>query len=190
MARPEDLTIPDELDTETSPNGDEAEHEPAVGSIAARIRERREELAKKQTLVLKIPGYNGELAVRYHSIPSKEIERFARNVDQKTEQVKLAADMVIRGTDALLARGEDGKLDEWQADPSNIKPNDDPGPLTFDYRLARELGLDEQTKARDLVLAVFSPGGDFDLAVNSHANALIAWASGKENEIDGGLLDF
>lgn len=178
MGLPE--TIHDPEVTDLSPNGhSESPDEP--GSVREHLREKREALKKRTTLDLLVPGYDGELAIRYHAIPGQVAEKLGRKIqDSGTRALDASADFLIRCCEVVLVRN-DGKLEELETD--------DGEPVQFDHELAQVFGF-EAEKAREIVLGVFSPEQNRDLAVIEHGTALINWMQGHEAEIDRSLLDF
>lgn len=154
---------------------------PKPDSVKERLRERREELRAKTTLELLVPGYDGELAVRYKAIPGEEAEQIGRKLTATGGQaLGVACDFLIRCCESILVRSE-GTLEPLVDDKDEA--------VVFDYRLAEVFGI-EYERARKLVLDVFSPERNRDLAVIEHSTSLLNWMQGHEEEIDRSLLDF
>ena len=84
-----------------SSNGDE----PQPGSLAERIRQRREEIESRRTNLFPIPGYGDMLAVELQVIPyqtvrkiGQQVERNNRSLDQPTLELYTAAEQLMAAT--------------------------------------------------------------------------------------------
>jgi len=163
---------------------------PAVSTTLAKVREAREAIGKRNTLTLKVPGYEetlGEgnvLLVRYKAVKGNTITKLAERMQKSKDDdaaMNIAADVLIRTCDAILLReGDDAKAEAL--DPSADEPT------TFSTATLPELlGFTAET-AREEVFGLFSPEGVHDLAVVDQAGAVINWLQGKVGEIDQELL--
>lgn len=161
---------------------------PDTPSVIDAVKARRRELGESKTLTLAIPGYDGRLAVRYHTLSGEVFNRLvgarALRGGQIPEHVN--ADILIQACDAVLV--EDGGTLKPIGDVAGIETAAD-DPVKFDSRLAEILELEADT-AREVVHEVFSPKGRRDLTYPGHAAALVSWMQGNEEEIDQSLLDF
>ncbi len=166
-------------DVMPEPGIDGSEGMPARQSVRDRIRARRDELAQEVTLDLLVPGYGGELGVRYRGIPDTEMEKFASHASKTKAGIRAGCDLIAKSCEAVLVRPvEDGELEVLEDEKGE--------PIRFDERLAEYLGLDSRS-VRDTVIQTFAVGGQ-TLAHMEHAVAIQNWMSGKLDEIDPGLL--
>lgn len=148
-------------------------------STLDRIRQRREALKASKTLDLVVPGYQGDVAVRYRLVEDDAFEKLAQDAtDGKNIEANL--DLLIRACESVLARNpETGSLEAIE---------DEEGPIVgFDLRLAQDLGFEAET-AREVVRGLFSPEGAQPMAFFQHAGALTQWLSGNERGVDRALL--
>lgn len=159
--------VADELITETG----------VALSLRDRLRQRREEKRADNRLDLIVPGYEGDLGVRYRPIPEGELQGFAQRLTKETEGLAAARQMIVASCDTILVR-------EGDLEPLT---DDDNQPIRFDERLGEFLGIDAD-RAVDIAAEVFSPGGAQPLAVMAHASALVNWMQGKDLEVDEDLL--
>jgi hypothetical protein len=162
-------------------------HPGAASDRLAAIRQRAQKIARDKSLTLTVPGYDDLLAIRYHGIPSGELDQFIQRAARSGEQGKLMAanaDLIIRCCDAILIRKDEGG--EWL--PID---EDDDEPTTFSTATLPTLMpefIGQATSARDEVFGLFSPDGSQPIAVGQHADALINWLQGNADEIDRTLL--
>lgn len=160
------------------------------GSALAAIRKRREEIIKEGGhLDLLVPGYQGNLKVRYrdlsdpeHDELAKRFER-ARNRDDTAGERESGADILIKHCERIYVREPGAEKFEVLEESGD--------PFRFDKRLAPLLGLESET-AREVVLDVFSPSEGprrrHPDAIAPHIEAIFAWRQGREEEIDKRLL--
>lgn len=177
-----------ETEQHTNGAGEEpvpAQEAPEEGSFKARILQKREELKKRKTIDLLVPGYGNVLAIRYHAIPGQDSEKIGAKL-RGSGAMGVAADLCIRCCECMLAKDANGEFQPWKADKP--EPGEEDEPLKLDYRLARELGYEGTGRA--VVYGLFSPDRNQDLTVIDHANSLLSWMQGREESIDSALLDF
>lgn len=150
-------------------------------SIRDRIRAEREAIAAEKTLDLLVPGYKGQLAIRYRSVSDRELDAFIKQIQKDGEAgIRANYDLLIECCETVLVRvQEDGDLEPLT--------DDQDGPIRFDIRLAEFLGF-EAASARETVVGVFSPDGSQALAPFEHTVAVISWLQGKSEEVDPALL--
>lgn len=145
-------------------------------SMRAQLRARREELRAKTTVDLLVPGYDGDLAVRYKAIPEDEFDKLVSKMQRGTN-MDAALDLLAKACDCILVREGDV-----------LEPlEDEDGPIGFDIRLAEFFGFTAE-KTREIIRETFSPDGRHPLAPADHANAVTDWFRGKGSEIDETLL--
>lgn len=164
--------------------------EERVGSAIAAIRKRREEIIGKGHIDLLVPGYEGNLKVRYRDLSDKEHDQLAKQFerakhrDDMEGEREAIANLLIAHCDRIFVREPD--TDEFML----LEENNDP--LKFERRLAALLGLSAE-RAREVVLDVFSPRKDENRrcqpdAIAPHMEAIFAWRQGREDEINQALL--
>jgi hypothetical protein len=157
-----------------------------AGSILDRVKQHRKELLDDTTITFLVPGYHGDLAVRYRAIPSEEVEKVVKNIGQKAKpNLVVACDFLIRCCEAMLIRREDAGDAATMSERFEQLGGSDP--VRLGRRIAEVMGYDANT-SQEAVLGLFSPNRNRDLAVGEHALSLINWMQGKEGEIDEGLL--
>jgi hypothetical protein len=160
----------------------EVDDTPAVESRATsiessaldRIKARREDLRKERHLELEVPGYGGELVVRYRPVPWDGLREIARKVDRSNhprKELNGQVDTLIAACDEVLIRVE-----------GDLQPIEDGQTTRFDG-LPDLLGY-EATSARAAVFGLFNN----DLAVVTAHNDLAEWMAGAEEEADEELL--
>lgn len=161
-------------------------HPEAEGSVLAEVRRRRNEIAKQKTITLLVPGYEGRLAVKYGAIPLEEWEKTMDRA-QRSNDPAAGADALIKTCESILVRNEAGDLVPI-GEEAGLENAED-APVCFDTRLAEILGF-EAEKAREIVMALFSPDDAQLLAIASHIESLALWLRGTIEKIDTDLLDF
>lgn len=164
-------------------NGHEAQPRP-VPERLRKLRKRREEIAAKRTLTLKVPGYDGLVGVRYKAVPSDDFERFAERAARtagKGDYLAANADLLIQSCQAILCR--DTEDSDWEPLDENSSE-----PTTFSTGTLPELLGIEATSAREEVFGLFSPDGAQPAACTAHADAISDWLRGSVEEIDRDLL--
>lgn len=164
-----------------SPVDKEPDKDPML-NVRERLRARRDELKKKDTLTLVVPGYEEELAVRYRAVPGKEMEKFSKKLRKTEAGMKTAEEIIVRCCETIMARPEeDADLEPLTGD----KGDDDF--VKFDVRLADFLGFDAKS-VHEVIKGTFSPDDNRPLAAFGHAHALMSWMEGKEEQVDKNLL--
>jgi len=141
--------------------------------VDASIRERlvrdRAKKKERQTCDIDLPGYSGELVVRYRLMDGAELEVIGKKV---TRQSKSQAARLVNGScDTLIAACEGFYLrrDNDELDPLFLEDSI----AKYDQRLARFLQFEAES-AREVVLGVF--GGN-DMEVIQHQMKYAAWMS-------------
>lgn len=145
----------------------------------ARLRDRRENIAKERTIDLPIPGYDGELIARYQRVEYPVIRRIIEKMQKQKAATGDRADLyamidtIVAACKEILYKSEDGKL-------TRLSPN---GPVRFDRTLAEGLGFQAET-ARQIVLEVFNN----ELAIGAHHSDLMEWLQGEAKATDEEFL--
>lgn len=155
-----------------------------MSSSLDRIRARRAELERKQTIDLIIPGYEGQFGARYRILSDDELDKLLKGVDGRevtiSKGIESTLDVLIAACECLLVIPDDGE----QFEPLT---NDEGVPYRYETALAEELGFEAET-ARQVVRGVFSPEGTQPLAAGAHGQAITAWMQGDADQIDKALL--
>lgn len=173
-----------------NPTPIETSVEDNYGSALAAIRKRRDEIIKEGGhLDLLVPGYEGNLKVRYRDLSDAEHDELAKRFERARKRDDTAGERES-GADILIKHCERIYVREPGADEFvELEENGDP--FRFDKRLAPLLGLGSET-AREVVLDVFSPSNGprrrHPDAIAPHIEAIFAWRQGREEEIDKRLL--
>jgi hypothetical protein len=155
------------------------------GSVLDAVRKRREALAGERHYDLEVPGYRGCVVLRCGPIDGAKLaqvrERQMRAGSGGGAVLDFAfnADLVIDSCREVLAR-------RHPDDPlETIDP--DGGTVRIDAHLAELLGV-QATRARDVLLALFSPAPAPEVAIERAQMELYQWSSGAEGEVEEELL--
>lgn len=142
-----------------------------------RIRRLREQKRSRNRLDLLVPGYEGELGVRYEPIDPDKSKEFGKRLTKSESGVEAANELIAEASECLLVRGEDG-----------LEPlKDDEGTVTFAEGAGEYLGFEAES-VRDAIRETFSPDGTSPFAAMAHANALMEWMQGNDAAVDRALL--
>jgi hypothetical protein len=148
-----------------------------IGQLAAR---RAALIAERAPLDLEIPGYGGDLVVRYEFVPFERMGRIGKDlakIKDETAQFRFAAaDTLIACCREIMVRVSDELVP--LADEAGLSH-----PVQFDEALSEILALDA-SRARDVVFAVF--GNDY--AVLEQAAAVSDWLRDGSPEVDADLM--
>lgn len=157
----------------------ELDSEP-LPSVIDEIKRKREELSKKKTIVLEVPGYGGYLAVRYKVIDRDQLLKLFKRLEQAKgkEEIEGNADLLIRCCSEILVR--QGEEKEWEP----IDPGGES--TTFNSESLRDLLGFEAGTAREAVFGLFSPDGAQPTACFTHVEAIGQFLNGQN--VDEELL--
>lgn len=162
----------------------------AQPSIVEGLRRQRDELLEEATLDLPLPGWDGQLVIRFGRAAPERWKRLAGRITQargsgvdehETNQdlvLICARQVLVRSGPALIALPEPGT--EHPADP----------PISFDERLAHTLGIEPvPATARKLLAAVMTYRGQGALpqeeaALNVMVGDLMEWLTGQRVAAD------
>lgn len=153
-------------------------------SMLARLRERRAELGADKFVTRDVPGYDGDLAVRYKWVPYEQLAAKGQaltKVKNPTQRDLFAAldTLATLCVEVLVRDPEDPRADENGHAP--LASVEDSEPIHFgDERLAEALAF-KPGKAREQIRAMF--GGN-DYAIMGEAIALSAWLTDTSQEVD------
>jgi hypothetical protein len=175
-----------DLDDGTDPvEPDEVEvEEEDEATQLAKLRAQREEFAEDKTKDIDLPGYNGQIVIRYRRLDYEEIERIAKRVRKMREKRHPKASLygqvdtlALACSDVLLRK--DGVLEPMHHGFPALLGD---GPTRWDG-LARVVLPDDAKQpetAREAVLAVIPN----PLAITPHHNELAIWMEAHRNEED------
>lgn len=154
-------------DALTTPEGIEAlRDEPEPGSLLDRLRSRAVEVQRDRTLDLDVPGWRGELVLRFRPLDVGQLERFVENRSAgRVTGISESIDALATACVGVLGRDGD-RLEELA---------DERGPVRLEPRLGVLLGMpgvDESYTAREIVLALF--GGNA-FALGAFVDRLVEW---------------
>lgn len=143
-------------------------------TLLDRLREKRQALGAERTITLAVPGYDGELGVRYRWKPYEELGRKGQQLqkvkDPTRRDLLAAADTLIALCDEVVVRVDD----EWIA-----LAEEGEEAIRFDPELADKLGFSAAT-AREVVFGTFQN----DYAVLTQAMQLSVWLQDTTQEVD------
>lgn len=144
-----------------------------------RLRARRRALGEKKTIDLEVPGYDGELVVRFRWVAYEELAKAGRRLqamkDTAARDVFAACDTLALACEDVLMN-VDGELKTVAEDGEPVRFGDD--------RLGVALGFEPSPKVRQNVRAVF----ENDYAVLTTAARLSAWLADASQEVDGAFV--
>lgn len=151
-----------------------------MSSARERIKALREKKRQQDHLDLVVPGYEGELGVRYRPLPEEKVTQFAERIAKKggVPGLSAAQDLVADAAECILVRDDDGNL---------VPLRDDEGTVTFAEGLNEYLDI-ETDSVRETIRETFSPGGTQPMAIVGHAGSVMAWMQGNDSEVDKALL--
>ncbi len=147
--------------------------------ILSQLRERRAKIGQgSDPLDLDIPGYGGDLVIRYKWTPFSELTATApqlQRITQPTAQALAAcADTLVAACEEVLIRVE-----------GEVRPlSTDGTPIRFDDRLADALGFDRTKTARQCAMQVFKN----DYALIEQSEAVMEWLRGTSQEVNDTFL--
>lgn len=157
--------------------------------LIGRLKAKREKIAQKHTITLPIPGYDGELAVRYVWKPYEEVAANAANLQKvknpTRRELLAAADVLVKLCEEVVIPNPDYDPDADYADDQErdaakwASLSEDGDAIRFDERLGETLDFEAET-AREHVLGAFQN----DYAVLNAALMLSAWLQDATQEVD------
>ena len=171
--------------------GKSSEQERLDSALAA-VRERRDAIRGKGYIDLLVPGYKGDLKVRYQDLNDKQHDQLAERYRRASErddaegEREAIANILIAHCERIFVR-EPG-AEDW------LLLQNENGPIRFDRYLAEALGLGAD-KSVEVVLEVFSPQKEGEKerrcqpdAIAPHMEAIFAWRQGQEDRINAALV--
>lgn len=139
-----------------------------------RLRQLHKKLHEKRTIDIDVPGYEGELVVRYHGLDWNDVSKIMTRIQSmKPVRKGVTERELFAMIDTMIAACEE----IFWRDPETLKLSalDQDAPLRFDVRLYR-LFMDgeEPTSAREAVRRLFNN----DMALVSHHGELVEFLNG------------
>jgi hypothetical protein len=135
----------------------------APGSLVERLRRRAQDVQRQRTFELPVPGWGGELVLRFKPLEIAQLERFlARDASD------VSANIEAMGVCCVAVLGRDGGRFVELADAE--------GPVRIEHRLGVLLGMpippDATLTTREVVLMLF--GGNA-MALGAFVDRLVTW---------------
>lgn len=153
---------------------------PAPGSLLDRLRRRAVSVQRERRLELAVPGWQGELVLRFRPLDVAAIERFAQAREQRGGVSGVSESIEALATCCVAVLGRDGdRLTELA---------DERGPVGVGPRLAVLLGhpgADETFSVREVVLWLFGGNG---FALGAYVDRLVEWMADPDANEDAGKL--
>lgn len=150
-------------------------------SVLARIRRRRESLARDRHIDIDLPGYGGDVVMRFGPLAWEAIGQIQGRVQKAKGPRRLVdaqADFLIAACREVLFRVGD-----------DLVPIAEGEDVRFDARLAAALNLTEfAASARAVLFEAFALTNSPDLAVATVATELGQWMGETDIDIDEVLL--
>lgn len=168
---------------------DEHEGNGAVGasqaaSLFGQIQHDLDQVAARHTYDLDVPGYFGRMVLRLAPVNSRKTkairDRWAGSKSPDRD-FNLNADTLIAATQQVLVRREPD-------DPLQPLADDDGDPIGLDDRLATILGLPAESKAREVLLALFGRAHSPDVAVEAAGGEYMLWLTGETEQVREDVL--
>lgn len=139
------------------------------GSLVARLRSRAKEVQEERRLDLPVPGWRGDLVLRFRPLDITQLERV---VDR---QAKGGTSYVSEGIDAMATCCV-GVLGRDSLGVTLTALEDAEGPVRIEHRLGVLLGMpvppDAELSTREVVLMLF--GGNA-FALGSYLDRFVSW---------------
>lgn len=141
------------------------------------LRQKRAEAARRTTIDMRVPGYDGVLVARYRLLdPLKEGKQIGERIrsqfkgDDESQLFFANVDTLIEACVGLFERDPDTR------ELAPIDPEETGEPVRYDHRLAAGLGITieigDKQPARTTVLGVFNGN---KVAINRHAGQVEMW---------------
>lgn len=170
------MTIPD-TNNDMTPDMEpdvEREEQPRQDALV-RLRNRRKKLAERHTKDFTIPGYNGELVVRYHYVEWAEMRKIAEKVEKSRAplaELYAQCDGLAKACDEIFYNSNDRLVPFSEVAEVDV-------PVRYDAHLAAAFEIEVQS-VRQVIRELFNN----DLAVTSHYNDVLEWLQNTSQEVD------
>lgn len=151
-----------------------------VTSILGSLREARAKLGTDaDPLYLEVPGYDGQLIIRYKWIPFRDLTRTSQQLSKISEPTQQA---VAAAADTVVLTCEEVYVN---VDGQRLPLSTDGTPVTFgDPRLAYALGFETQASARDNAIRVFKN----EYALLQQAAEVTEWLKDTTQKVDAAFV--
>ena len=150
-------------------------------SVLDRIRRRRQELSGERHIDIDLPGYGGDVVIRFGPVAWEAIDAIRERVQSGKGSRRLLdaqSDLVIGACIEINFRVGDELVPILEGEQ-----------VRFDQRLVDALGLDESaTSARAVLLQAFGLANAPEIALVGVAVQLMEWMAETDVEIDQALL--
>jgi hypothetical protein len=148
------------------------------GSLLDRLRTHANEVQRTRTLDLPVPGFGGDLLLRFKPLDVGQLERFVESRSQgRTGQISEGIDAMCTCCIGVYAR-DAGKL---------IQLTDADGPVRIEHRLAVMLGMeipiDSTLTAREVSIRLF---GNNAFALGTFVDELATWMADPTAQVKPG----
>lgn len=168
---------------------------PAGSSMMDALRARYDKIGQDTTINLDLPGYGGLLVARYHALDvQNDINRIGSRVQREfntpAEQGLYGSiDTMVAACDGLYIRRDMSKPDQLESVGNDPIFEEAGNPIVkFDHHLAKFMGFDETSSARDLVLELFQ---HMETMILVHGQDLSRWMADvtkrTQDQFVGGL---
>lgn len=139
----------------------------APDSLITRLRTRAAEATKERTIDLPVPGWSGELVLRFRTMDVATLDRLlAQRQEGKVSAVNESIDAMAQACIGVYGREDNGLTQLADVD----------GPVRLEHRLGVLLAMPNPTgetmTAREVVLALF--GGNA-FALGAYVDRLVEW---------------
>jgi hypothetical protein len=147
-------------------------------SIVSALRARRSKIGRgADPLDLAVPGYGGELVIRYRWVPLEELTVTAESLSEIKGQAELT---IAASADTLVATCQEVFV-KWDGE---LKPlSTDGTPVKFDDRLAYSLGI-ESKSARQVATDTFSN----EYSLIQTGNVVVEWLKDTTRKVNADFL--
>lgn len=154
--------------------------------VLSKISKEREERVQDLHLDLPIPTWDKDLVARFSVMPRKQMEKFS----DKKRTLEVDLDFLIQACTALYARDVDHSFpgERMEENDDYVLVADDDGPVTFEERLGRMLGMTEEqdpTRARNVVMYCFKDNG---IAVSGFVIRVVTWMQNTDAKVAADLV--
>jgi len=179
----EELEMDEEATLILEPEGN-GHHPGAASSVWDVLRQRREELGQDRHLDLEVPGTRGLLSLRLGPVSGQKQAALSERVMKSKSPERdfnLNADYLIAACQAILGRPD-------ASQPLEVLTDETGDPVTLSTLAhspaALQLGLDPDTKTREVVRYLFGFAPSPEIAAGRAAFDYMEWASASGLELD------
>lgn len=177
---------------EQTPGADDAPTTTKLGAALDGIRKQRSAMIGKDYLDLLVPGYEGNLKIRYRNLSDEEHDQLTKAVERANEKEDTAGER--RATANVLVKHHDMIFVRESGDEEFILLEEGDGPIRFGREIVRVLGLSDTVDTATMaVIETFSPIDEKGRrtqpdAMATHMQAIVAWRQGRMEDINKAVL--